>query len=286
MNVNQKGFANIVLIIIVVLTVIVGYFAFVKKSGHVVQQSPSSATNTSVSNTTLPNPTPTPTSTSQPTPKQIITTPISVSGMSKHTDTDFGFSFWYPSGWTIMESAITYPDYYSFLSGGTVIYKSLKLSSNNGTDIKLRIDEVSSPTRTLSDLASYCSIGADAAGSCGYVLYYFDVNTHTWMMERPASVGYGGKDGTPYTIATTTQVADVSQNTMGGLHMFSNSDSHHQDAIVPLSAKNFVVVHRDSIDNLPFTKTIVATDSSVATPVGSAQQIQTIQAEKKAYFGQ
>jgi len=42
MSINQKGFANIILIlsIIVILVGAVGYFSFVKKSEPIAQQSP------------------------------------------------------------------------------------------------------------------------------------------------------------------------------------------------------------------------------------------------------
>ncbi len=59
---NQKGFANIILIAIVVAIVAIGgYFVFVKKSEPVAQQSPSPVTNTPSAPTVSPTPTPTPT---------------------------------------------------------------------------------------------------------------------------------------------------------------------------------------------------------------------------------
>jgi len=56
MNINQKGFANIILVaVIVVLLGLVGYFAFVKKSEPVAQQTTQTPTPTNNQNT---NPTP------------------------------------------------------------------------------------------------------------------------------------------------------------------------------------------------------------------------------------
>ena len=65
---NQKGFANIILIVVVVVLVgVVGYFAFVKKSEPVAQKP--SPTPTQVSNTAKPNssqtPAPTPVTTTE-----------------------------------------------------------------------------------------------------------------------------------------------------------------------------------------------------------------------------
>ncbi len=62
---NQKGFANIILIVIIVAIVAVGgYFAFVKKSEPITPQSPSPTINTPPVQT--PSPTPTPIPTPQP----------------------------------------------------------------------------------------------------------------------------------------------------------------------------------------------------------------------------
>ena len=57
---NQRGFANIILVVVIVILVgTVGYFAFVKKSEPVAQEP--TPTPTQVTNTSKSNPTPTPT---------------------------------------------------------------------------------------------------------------------------------------------------------------------------------------------------------------------------------
>ena len=90
----------------------------------------------------------------------------------------------------------------------------------------------------------------------------------TWTLEKGLS-GAG------------TKPADVSTNTMGGLHILLGS-------IVPLTAHDFVVVdsYGTSAPINTVINTIVATDPSVATPVSAAQQEAAIQAEKAAYAGQ
>lgn len=56
---NQKGFANIILIVVIVILVgVVGYFALVKKSEPIAQQSPSPITDTPPTRTTSPTLTP------------------------------------------------------------------------------------------------------------------------------------------------------------------------------------------------------------------------------------
>ena len=93
---SQKGFANIVLIgIIVVLVGVVGYFAFVKKSEPVTQQT----------TTPTPNPTPTvtPVETTTPSPTP---SPVVKSGWKIYTNSKYKFS-------------IQYPDYLKFLEAQT-----------------------------------------------------------------------------------------------------------------------------------------------------------------------
>lgn len=80
MNINQKGFANIVLVIMIVVILIgaVGYFAFVKKSEPIAPQSP----------------TPTPTKTQKaisPTP-----TPDKNVSWKTYADSNLNYSFQYP----------------------------------------------------------------------------------------------------------------------------------------------------------------------------------------------
>ena len=71
---NKKGFANIILVVVIVILVgAVGYFAFVKKSGPVAQQP--TPTPTQVTSTPKSNPTPTPTPT---TNAQSLTDPKGV----------------------------------------------------------------------------------------------------------------------------------------------------------------------------------------------------------------
>lgn len=83
---NQKGFANIILVIIVVILVgAVGYFAFVKKSEPVVQQ-----------------PTPTPTQTNTPvSPTPTPTPKDETSNWQSHSNMEIGFSFKYPQAWKV-----------------------------------------------------------------------------------------------------------------------------------------------------------------------------------------
>ena len=190
---------------------------------------------------------------------------VSVLGMTKYTDSDFGFSFWYPSAWQISSVAVNpYP-----LSEGTTL-KHLLLT---GGTAPIHILEFTSPTRTIS-------IGGGACGFCAPIKFYFDADAHTWMKQYPQPDTEQGQSNIP-------QPADVSNNTMGGLHIFHGLSQRFGDSTVPLSARNFVFVYAESQGEnnieLPLVNTIVALDPSVATPVSAAQQTQTIQAEANAY---
>jgi hypothetical protein len=183
--------------------------------------------------------------------------PASVPGMSKYTDADFGFSFWYPSGWITTNTP----------------------NDSDSSYIQIK-EQVGKYPRTISIYKAYRSNGLfDASGACGtcqIVKYYFDSVKAAWM-QTVDPVGNGG----------TTSQADVSNNTMGGLHIFPDS-SRFGGSVVPLSATKFLRISGDdggltrNLDKA-FTKTIVATDPTVAIPVSTAEQTATIEAEAAAY---
>lgn len=205
-----------------------------------------------------------------PAPATPTQTQIIIPGMKQYTDSNFGFSFWYPNTWTVQNSA-TRNNY----AGGSV-QKTLTIAppgASNGDAIT--IDEFYSPTREVTIPRDLCSPMSDSF--VAEHRYYFDTNTHTWMVEVPAYTGQSEKDGSTYSVPASTKAADVSQNTMGGLHMLGAGCS---GSIIPLSAKNFVVFTFYSRNVGPYyiniAKTITATDPSVATPVSLDKQIQTI----------
>ncbi len=202
---------------------------------------------------------------------------ISVSGMTKYTDSDFGFSFWYPSGWSVSSQSIDVT-----MFGGGTVSKQLVITGGKG---KITLYEHASPARSIELSGGSCV-------NCPPETYYFDASQHVWMLKYPQ----GNLGGNP--MATQAQIdatkipkpADISSNTMGGLHIFSTATGRLTGAhIIPLSAHNFVYVSSDTEDYGAYAyslvNTILATDPSVATPVSVAEQIKVIQAEKDAYVG-
>lgn len=200
---------------------------------------------------------------------------VSVANMSQYTDADFGFSFWYPSNWTVTQGSVQYTNYFL---GGT-ISKQLNVI---GPTQKIAISEYSSPNMSIADESGGGPNRACPAASCDTVRYFFDPSVHAWIYDYPNEVGQQHQTG-------IDTLADVSNNTMGGLHIFAGSARFGADSIVPLSADNFLVVTEvdaGGTDQAALVKTIVTTDPSVATPVSAAEQVAAIQAEKAAYAGQ
>lgn len=189
---------------------------------------------------------------------------ISVPGMSQYVDVSFGFSFWYPSAWPIKITVPTDANIKAF-PGGTV-----RKWITVGAPGAVTIAEVYSATATIEDTGG--------AGPIGPIKYWFDSNAHAWMTtnnESGLNPSFSGQ-----------APADVSHNTMGGLHMLAGT-SRFDSSIIPLSAQNFLFVNDGGGANAIFlAKTVVATDPAVATPVSAAEQQTAIEAEAKAYAGQ
>jgi hypothetical protein len=235
-------------IIVLLLVVIAGILILTKRPGD-----------TAMTSTTQPVTT---TSTVSPAvPIKPIST-ISVAGMTEYTDSSFGYSFWYPSNWTV--TTPVNPPFGVQLQGVTVV-ATLGLQPAGQTYPSIQIKEARSTTRSITDTGG--------AGPIGPITFFFDPTTHLWMTT--SNIETGSTD--------ITKPANISINTMGGLHMFGGT-SRFDTTIIPLSADDFVVVDDGGGANATaLAKTVVATDPSVATPVSTAGQTTTIQAEKEAY---
>ena len=201
---------------------------------------------------------------------------VSVAGMSQYTDSNFGFSFWYPTSWKVQSTAIK-----NNYVGGTIqktltmAPSSITIDPNGWNGDAITINEFSSPTSEITIPYDLCSPMSDSSVAANR--YYFNTETHTWMVETPAHTSYSEKDASQYSVPTSTIAANVSSNTMGGLHMLGAGCS---GAVIPLSAHKFIVFLFNSRNVGPYyiniAKTITATDLSVATPVSFNEQVQTI----------
>ncbi len=162
-------------------------------------------------------------------------------------------------------------------AGGT-IKKTLLITCDNQvlqtTGNEVEIDEYYSADRTITYPETECPAGY----GCPAQRIYFDIATRTWMKEYP--------NGDNNALSPGSKVAaNVSNNTMGGLHLFDGLARYDFTGIIPLSAHNFLVVSDfgESVSQSPLIQTIVATDPSVATPVSATEQTQVIHKEGLLY---
>ncbi len=184
---------------------------------------------------------------------------VSVAGMRQYTDTKFGFSFWYPDNWTV--TVPVNPPFGAQLQGGTVV-ATLGLQPAGQAYPSIILKEFHSDTTSITDTGG--------AGPIGPITYYFDKASHLWMTTSAIADG----------VTDITKPADISNNSMGGLHLFGGT-SRFDTNIIPLSAQNFVVMSDGGASNATVAaKTVVALDPAVATPVSVAEQIKTIEAEQ------
>jgi hypothetical protein len=258
---NKRGFAAvwIVLIVVIVLAAAAGgvwYWKINKASVLPVAVNSASSTAPAGNNSTSSQ-----------------TTETLVPAMSRYTDSDFGFSFYYPTSWMVQQATTSNPDFYA---GGS-IKKTINISGNDdGVQSLVEIDEYYSDERTITVPEDMCPAG-NTSNPCPAQRLYFDANTHTWMIAYPD----GDSDG----VYGTKVAADVSTNTMGGLHLIHHFARFDSLGIIPLSAEKFLVVSsaEGGILDQFLPQTIAATDPSVATPVSTGQQQETVYKEALQY---
>jgi len=208
---------------------------------------------------------------------------VSVPGMSKYTDADFGFSFWYPNEWKVIQV----PQPILVPMKDAMLQKVLKISGDYGgvpDGYVIEISEYYSPGRRITSAGYECPAGS----GCPAQSIYFDKTGHKWMIQYPNGNNPNSAVYESNLPPGAIVSADVSHNTMGGLHLLGRALDRGFSTIIPLSAQNFLVVSDlgAQIDRTGLANTIVATDQSAGTPVSADEQIKTIQAEKDAYAGQ
>lgn len=210
--------------------------------------------------------------------KEVSKSEVKVDGMSKYTDSDFGFSIWHPSNLSVKVSPGDNTNSERNFGKDTKVVKILDVGD-------VGIVEVYSPNMSI-----YGDILDDPSPASYYLNYFFDKNKHMWMV----ATGRGPKG-----VTSSTTTADISNNTMGGLHIFNGYTRFGIKSIIPLSAHNFLVVGAECNDATEYEcgmgigsgrdkfektiQTITATDPSVATPVSIEEQIKAIKAVAQVY---
>jgi DKNYY family len=208
-------------------------------------------------------------------------------GMSKYTDSKFGFSFWYPSSWTLAAQTPNQID--SFRHGRFVEQLSVNNphppSDSSYGAIGVQIAVFHSSDKSITELGATNSaspVGTD-------MKYFLDPKTHAWMLTLL-------KDDTGSFQARATMRADAADKffspgtptkTMGGLPVFPGAARHSADSIVPLGEGNFVIVSTDDpggrTNQNYLADTIAAADPRAGIPVSDEAQRETIQREALVY---
>lgn len=156
-----------------------------------------------------------------------------VPGMSRYTDTDFEFSFWYPSAWKVTDEPVTDTTRQGWFLDGTIV-KELQIRnpaapSDGDQPPGVILEEMSAP-KGLTELGqskSASPVGVDQR-------YFFDSGTHRWMYAR---LSYA-PDGAP----PATSPMNITHRTMGGLPLFWGAVRHGGEIIVPLDGARFLVI--------------------------------------------
>lgn len=186
------------------------------------------------------------------------TPPVTVDahGMREYSDSDFNFSFWYPSSWQIASTTGTDT---KMFPGGTVV-KTLQVGTPGGVIIYV----VHSPMQTITD-EPY-----DHASPIAQTKYFYADASKQWMVAYPEGTSFGA-------LATTT--ANVSNTTLSGLIMLP-SGRRFDTSIIPLRSTDFLVIS----DGGGNSATVLAKTVSLSgTPIDPAILSAALQTEADAY---
>ena len=193
-------------------------------------------------------------------PQNVTTSvlPTNTYGMSKYTDSTYGFSFWYPSSLQVTSKATQ--DSISFPGG--VAVEALQIGSMGNTSIVV----VNSRTSSITDEP------ANHGSPIAQTKYSYDSVSKQWMVSSPEGTPTGGGSVTP-------TPANVSKTTMSGLILLP-SGRRFDTSINPLSTTQFLVVSDGGGSS--FTSELAQTISHAGASVDSSTQERALQAEATA----
>jgi len=144
----------------------------------------------------------------------ITTTPTDTYGMSKYTDSIYGFSFWYPRTQKVTSVAMQDD---TIFPGGTA-EENLQIGLMGGTSIYV----VNSPSSTITDEPN------GHASPIAQTKYSYVNLSKQWMVSSPEGTDTGEQ-------ATSPKPANISQTTMSGLFMLP-SGRRFDTTIIPLNS--------------------------------------------------
>jgi hypothetical protein len=149
--------------------------------------------------------------------------------MSKYVDTGFGFSFWYPTAWTVTQEPVADPTDGGWFRGGTIV-RRLRINEfgEDGPLSSVDVEELSAPRGFLIVQGAHSTnpAGADQR-------FFFDQRTHIWMdalLSKPPEGGH-----------RSTRPAALWGKTMGGLPILAGA-GRGDDVIVPMDSTHLLVL--------------------------------------------
>jgi hypothetical protein len=201
-------------------------------------------------------------------------TKTGVPGMSRFTDTEFGFSFWYPAAWKVLNEPVSDPSRNGWFPDAKII-KELQIRNPAALDDAdqppgVILQELLAPggLTELGRSKSPSPVGVDQR-------YFFDRSSRRWMYARLTV----RPDGAP----PATSPAEISERTVGGLPVFVGAVRGGAELIVPLDGFHFLAI--STLDpggydsQVYLAATVVATDPSAGQHASEQLQAQAIRRE-------
>lgn len=157
------------------------------------------------------------------------------SRMSRYTDSEFGFSFWYPHAWKVTDETVTDPTRDGWFPDAKIV-KELQIrnpagpaSDDNDQPSGVILQELVAPAglTELGRSRSPSPVGIDER-------YFFDSGKHRWMNAQLSDAPNGAP---PETVPLK-----IEHKTMGGLPMWFGAVRGGAELIVPLDATHFLAV--------------------------------------------
>jgi hypothetical protein len=202
-------------------------------------------------------------------------TKTAVPGMSQFTDAEFGYSFWYPSAWKVVDEPVSDPTRQVWFPDARII-KELQIRNAASSDHSdqlagVIVQELLAPNglTELGRSKSPSPVRVDGR-------YFFDSETRRWMHSTLSELPDGTPPGTP--------PAEISRRTIGGLPIFWGAVRGGAEVIVPLDKSHFLAISpfEDPINHdshIYLAATVVATDPRAGQRARDPQQAQAVRRE-------
>jgi len=194
-----------------------------------------------------------------------------VPGMSRFTEPNFGFSFWYPAAWKMIDEPVADPTDGGWFQNARIV-RELQIRNpaayQGDQPPGVALLELTAPSglTELGHSRSASGLGEDAR-------YFFDSKTQRWMYAQLSKASNRPPGIYP---------AEIGQRTMGGLPILGGELRGGAEAIVPLDASHFLAIRTlnynyDSHNYL--AATIVAIGPNAGKLASQPQQEDTIRRE-------